>query len=116
MTKQSMKAIMMMVGLITMAAMIACAPSNQEATMPTTQPIQTMITLPSNHSVDVTIDRLEAAAKAKGLNVFARINHYENAKKMGLTMQPSTLLLFGSPKLGVPLMTDAPSIGIDLPV
>lgn len=75
-----------------------------------------IVTLPSAHNVDVTIDRLEAAVKKKGLRVFARINHYQNAKDMGLDMQPSTLLIFGSPKIGAPIMNESPTIGLDVPV
>lgn len=75
-----------------------------------------LITKQSAHSVDVTMDRLEAVVAKKGLAVFARINHQENAAKMGLEMHASTLLIFGSPKIGVPLMNASPTIGIDLPV
>jgi len=75
-----------------------------------------LIIKPSAHSVSVTIDRLEAAAKSKGLNVFARIDHHQNAANMGLDMPASTLLIFGSPKIGAPLMNASSTIGIDLPV
>ncbi len=75
-----------------------------------------LITKQSAHSAAVTIDRLEAAAKAKGLNVFARVNHQQNAAKMDLEMPASILLIFGSPKIGSPLMNASPTIGIDLPV
>ena len=75
-----------------------------------------LITKQSAYSVSVTIDRLEAVATSKGLNVFARIDHQKNAADMGLEMPASTLLIFGSPKIGSPLMNAAPSIGIDLPV
>ncbi len=75
-----------------------------------------LITKQSAHSVDVTIDRLEGVVRKKGLTVFARINHQENAANMGLEMPSSTLLIFGSPKIGAPLMNISPTIGIDLPV
>ncbi len=75
-----------------------------------------IITLTSANSVDMTIDRMEAAIKAKGLRVFARVDHQQNAKDMGLTMRPNTLLIFGSPKIGSPLMNENPTMGLDLPV
>jgi uncharacterized protein (DUF302 family) len=75
-----------------------------------------IITTPSANSVDVTIDRLEAAVKGKGLRVFARINHQQNAQDMGLEMRPNTVLIFGSPKIGTPVMNESPTIGLDLPV
>ena len=95
----------------TALALTACVPSVQDA------PLQDgLITKQSAHSVEITIDRLEAAVKAKGLNVFARVDHQQNAAGMGLEMRPETLLIFGNPKIGTPLMIASPSVGIDLPV
>jgi uncharacterized protein (DUF302 family) len=70
----------------------------------------------SRYSVPETIDRLEAAAKARGLTVFARIDHGGEAAKAGLKMRPTQLLIFGNPKSGTPMMIAAPSIAIDLPL
>lgn len=70
----------------------------------------------SVHSVGVTIDRLETALQAKGVKVFARIDHAAEAKAAGLTLAPMQVLIFGNPKVGTPLMQAAPSIGIDLPL
>ncbi len=75
-----------------------------------------IVTVPSQHSVDVTIDRMAEMVKAKGLTVFARIDHYQNAKDMDLVMRPNTLLIFGSPKIGAPIMNESPTIGMDVPV
>jgi uncharacterized protein (DUF302 family) len=69
----------------------------------------------SNHSVGETIDRLEAILTGKGLTVFARIDHQAGADKAGLDLRPTTLLIFGNPKLGTPLMQSAPTAAIDLP-
>lgn len=69
----------------------------------------------SNHSVAETIDRLEAILKEKGLTVFARIDHAAGAGKAGLALRPTTLLIFGNPKLGTPLMQSAQTVGLDLP-
>ena len=90
----------------------ACAPKMKETALMQ----DGLITKQSEHSVDVTIDRLEAVVTKKGLTVFARINHQENAAKLGMEMPASTLLIFGSPKIGAPLMNISPTIGIDLPV
>jgi uncharacterized protein (DUF302 family) len=70
----------------------------------------------SPHSVKTTLDRFEAAAKARGLNVFARIDHAAGAQKIGRTLRPTELLIFGNPQGGTPLMECAQSVGIDLPL
>lgn len=98
----------------------ACSPATNNTAPVEIVPATTMntgiITTPSANSVDVTIDRLEAAVKGKGLRVFARINHQQNAQDMGLEMRPNTVLIFGSPKIGTPIMNESPTIGLDLPV
>jgi uncharacterized protein (DUF302 family) len=70
----------------------------------------------SPRSVPETIDRLEAILKAKGVWVFARIDHSRGAEKVGLTMPPSTVLIFGNPNVGTPVMLVAPTAAIDLPL
>lgn len=70
----------------------------------------------SRYSATETLDRFEQAAKAKGLNVFARIDHAAGAQKVGRTLRPTELLIFGSPQAGTPLLECAQSIGIDLPL
>jgi uncharacterized protein (DUF302 family) len=75
-----------------------------------------LTTLPSRHAVKVTVDRLEAAAKAKGLTIFGRIDHAIGAKTVGLTLRPTELLIFGNAKGGTPLMQLQQTIGIDLPL
>ena len=72
--------------------------------------------LRSPYSVANTLQRLEAVITAKGLTIFARIDHSGEAEKVGLTMQPTKLLLFGSPKSGTPLMIASPTLAIDLPL
>lgn len=71
---------------------------------------------PSNHSVDETIEKLKAILQAKGVTLFALVDHSGEAKKVGMKMHPTKLLIFGSPKAGTPLMLAAPSIAIDLPL
>jgi uncharacterized protein (DUF302 family)/uncharacterized membrane protein YidH (DUF202 family) len=72
--------------------------------------------IPSNHSVDQTVDKLKAILQSKGVTLFALVDHSGEAEKVGLTMPPTKLLIFGSPKAGTPLMLAAPSIAIDLPL
>ena len=105
------------------AGLVACAPAQETKTASKEVAPMTMnmhnvgvVTIPSKHSVDVTIDRMEKMVKAKGLRVFIPINHYQNAKDMGLEMRPNTLLIFGSPKIGAPIMSESPTIGLDVPV
>ncbi|MCP4335729.1 MAG: DUF302 domain-containing protein [Gammaproteobacteria bacterium] len=74
-----------------------------------------MIDVKSNHSVAVTADRLESILGSKGMTVFARIDHAAGAKKVGKTLPPTELVIFGNPKVGTPLMLCSPSIAIDLP-
>ena len=74
-----------------------------------------MIDVRSQHSVAETADRLESILAAKGMTVFARIDHAAGAKKAGKTLLPTELVVFGNPKVGTPLMLCSRSIAIDLP-
>jgi len=62
------------------------------------------------------MQRLETAVKSKGMTVFAHIDHAAGAAEVGMTLRPTDLLIFGSPKGGTPLMQSAQTIGIDLPL
>jgi uncharacterized protein (DUF302 family) len=75
-----------------------------------------LIALKGAHSVKDTMDRFEAAAKGKGLNVFLRVDHAAGAKKIGKDLRPTELLVFGNPQGGTPLMECAQTAGIDLPL
>ena len=75
-----------------------------------------MIDKPSNHSVEDTVRNLQNILKAKGVTLFATIDHSGEAEKVGMKMRPTKLLIFGNPKAGTPLMLAAPSIAIDLPL
>jgi uncharacterized protein (DUF302 family) len=75
-----------------------------------------LITLKSPHAAKVTMDRLEAAVKQKGLNVFARIDHAAGAAKIGKKLRATELLIFGNPQGGTPLMECGQTLGIDLPL
>jgi uncharacterized protein (DUF302 family) len=71
---------------------------------------------PSNHSVDETVERLKGLLQAKGVTLFALIDHSGEAEKAGMSMLPTKLLIFGNPKAGTPVMLAAPSSAIDLPL
>ena len=71
---------------------------------------------PSNHSVDATVEKLKAILAAKGVTLFALVEHSGEAEKVGMSMPPTKLLIFGNPKAGTPLMLAAPSTAIDLPL
>lgn len=75
-----------------------------------------MIDVPSPYSVPETMARLESILKDRGVTVFARVDHSGEAEKAGLTMRPTQLLIFGSPKGGTPVMVAAPRAAIDLPL
>jgi uncharacterized protein (DUF302 family) len=75
-----------------------------------------IVDVPSNHSVDETVDRVKNILQAKGVMLFAVIDHSGEAAKVGMKMRPTKLVIFGSPKAGTPLMQAAPSIAIDLPL
>jgi uncharacterized protein (DUF302 family) len=70
----------------------------------------------SRFTVAETIERLADAAVVAGLLIFARIDHAQGASDAGMALRPTTLLIFGHPKGGTPLMQDNQTVGIDLPV
>jgi uncharacterized protein (DUF302 family) len=75
-----------------------------------------LTTIPSGFAAKETMDRLEAAVKAKGLSVFARVDHAAGAAAVGLSLRPTELLVFGNAKGGTPLIQSVQTIGIDLPL
>jgi uncharacterized protein (DUF302 family) len=75
-----------------------------------------LIDIPSSHSVDETITKLEGILQAKGITLFAMVDHSGEAAKAGMKMRPTKLLIFGNPRAGTPVMLAAPSSAIDLPL
>ena len=75
-----------------------------------------IISIPSNHSVDQTVDKLQDLLQAKGVKLFALVDHSGEAEEAGLRMRPTKLLIFGNPKAGTPVMMASPTIAIDLPL
>jgi uncharacterized protein (DUF302 family) len=78
--------------------------------------VQGLTSVKSSHAPRETMNRLEAAVTAKGLTVFARIDHAEGASAAGLSLRPTEVLIFGNAKGGTPLMQAVQTIGIDLPL
>ena len=74
------------------------------------------IALQSPYDVEMTVQRLEQQVAKRGLNIFVRIDHAAGAAKAGLTLRPTTLLVFGNPQGGTPFMLCEQTVGIDLPL
>lgn len=85
----------------------------QEQTVSTYQAIQT---IHSKYSFDETVSRLTTAFESRGMTIFAIIDHQDAAKKAGLTMHPASVIVYGTPKAGTPLMTKDPSLALQLPL
>jgi uncharacterized protein (DUF302 family) len=75
-----------------------------------------LVNVPSNHSVEQTVQNVERILQTKGIKLFTLIDHSGEAETAGMEMRPTKLLVFGNPKAGTPLMLAAPSIAIDLPL
>ena len=82
----------------------------------TSTPNNGILSKPSQHSVEQTVEKLKGLLAAKWIALFALIDHSGEAEKVGFKMPPTKLLIFGSPKAGTPLMLAAPSLAIDLPL
>ena len=75
-----------------------------------------IVDVASKHTVDETVEKLKGILQAKGVTLFALVDHSGEAEKVGLKMRATKLLIFGTPKAGTPLMVAAPSVAIDLPL
>lgn len=73
-------------------------------------------TINSRYDFDDTVNRLQSTFKDKGMTIFAVIDHQKAAKDTGLTMQPATVIIFGTPKAGTPLMKKDPNFALQLPL
>lgn len=74
-----------------------------------------LVNISSAHSVGQTADRLVSALQAKGMTIFARINHAAGAARVGHDLRPTEIIVFGNPKVGSPLMSCQQTVAIDLP-
>jgi len=75
-----------------------------------------LIDIPSDHSVDETVEKLKRILQERGLTLFALIDHSGEAAKVGMQLRPTKLLIFGNPKAGTPVMLAVPRSAIDLPL
>jgi uncharacterized protein (DUF302 family) len=75
-----------------------------------------LVTLPSAHEANETVDRLKSSLAQKGIQVFADIDHAAGANQVGMPLRPTRVLIFGNPKAGTPLMQSKQNIGLDLPL
>lgn len=74
-----------------------------------------MIVMRSANDVTTTMDKLAAVLEEKGMNIFARVDHADGARRATMELRPTQLMIFGNPKVGTPLMQCSQSIAIDLP-
>jgi uncharacterized protein (DUF302 family) len=84
--------------------------------MEVAMPHEGLISLPSARPVAELLDRLESALAAKGITVFARIDHAAGAASAGMKLRPTSVLIFGNPMAGTPLMQAEQLLGLDLPL
>ena len=84
--------------------------------MPTSHTDQGIVRIRSTQNVPQTMEKLDQLLRAHGLTIFARIDFSGDAARAGLTMRPEQMLIFGNPKGGTPLMQQAPTAGLDLPL
>ncbi len=75
-----------------------------------------LIAQKSSYAAKDTMDRFEAQARQRGLTVFARIDHAAGAARIGQSIRPTELLIFGNPEGGTPLIECAQPVAIDLPL
>lgn len=77
---------------------------------------QELIRVESPHSVQDTMDRLQAAVEGAGARVAARVDHAAAADTVGIELAPNQLLIFGNPRIGSPIFAENPEAGLDLPI
>jgi uncharacterized protein (DUF302 family) len=75
-----------------------------------------VITTVSPHSVEETVERLRGSLERRSITVFATIDHAAGAREVGLELPDETVVVFGDPRAGTPLMQKDPTVGIDLPL
>ena len=98
-------------------ALIQSVRGEKERTMNPADPANTdLVTLPSVHGATETVERLKALLAQKGIEVFAHIDHAAGARKVGMPLRPTQVLIFGNPKAGTPLMQARQTVGLDLPL
>jgi len=98
-------------------ALIKSFKSGKELTMnPDNRADADLVTLPSTYGATETVERLKSLLSQKKIQVFADIDHTAGAQKVGLSLRPTRLVIFGNPQAGTPLMQSQQTIGLDLPL
>jgi uncharacterized protein (DUF302 family) len=98
-------------------ALVQSVRRDKEPTMNTGDPVDAdLVLLPSAHGAAETAERLKALLAQKGIELFADIDHAAAARKVGLSLRPTRVLIFGNPRAGTPLMQSRQTIGLDLPL
>ena len=91
------------------AASLAAAPAYAGQAAP-------LVSVASQQDFDTTLANLERALDARGFRTFAVIDHARGAVSIGETLRPTTLVIFGNPKGGTPLMQAEQTLGLELPL
>lgn len=97
---------------LSLSACTAISPVHE----PTKATAMTHTNLVSPYDFNTTVSRLKSAIQSKGMTVFATIDHAKAAQDDGMTMQPATVIIYGSPKAGTPLMKKDPAFALALPL
>jgi uncharacterized protein (DUF302 family) len=79
-------------------------------------PVKGLITIESRFGPEETMNRFEAEVRARGMTVFAHVDHAAGAAAAGMPLRPTELLIFGNARTGTPLMEATQTLGIDLPL
>ena len=75
-----------------------------------------LIEFESARGFDETVTRLVEVIEGAGMTLFATIDHEQAARSVGLAMPPTTVLIYGNPRGGTPIMIAAPVVALDLPL
>jgi uncharacterized protein (DUF302 family) len=98
-------------------ALIKSVRGVKERTVNSSEPDEAdLVTLPSARGATETTERLKSLLTQKGIEVFADIDHAAGAMKVGLSLRPTRVLIFGNPQAGTPLMQSQQTLGLDLPL
>lgn len=110
-----------LLAITALSALVACQTTgNQGASIsPETSFAITaprIITMTSRNDFDTTLAQAQAAIDARGFKTFAVIDHAAGAASIGQSLLPTTLIIFGNPKGGTPLMQANSQLGLELPL
>jgi uncharacterized protein (DUF302 family)/uncharacterized membrane protein YidH (DUF202 family) len=106
----------MAVYLISVRSSTRSQPANSKETSMTHDSHSGIVEIPSHHPVHQTVEKIRGILAAKGVTLFALVDHSGEAEKVGMKMRATQLVIFGNPKAGTPVMLASPSIAIDLPL